>query len=130
MMACIQKIMPVLGMLAIGAGMIATAGCGTARRTEPIAPALLLSDPKLQRGQQAFYAHCHYCHPHGAAGLGPAIVNKPLPGFVITFQVRHGLGAMPSFHADRISTDELETVVAYIKAVHANKPAPKRVIPE
>lgn len=56
-------------------------------------------------------------------------MNKPLPGFLTTLQVGHGLGAMPSFKADRISSEELAAVVAYIKAVHANPPARERLTP-
>lgn len=104
-------------------------GCGTARRTEPHAPPLTFSDAKLTRGREVFFAQCHYCHPHGSAGLGPAIVNKPLPGFLLKFQVRHGLGTMPSIKADKVTAEDLDALVAYIKAVHANQPIPERVTP-
>lgn len=114
-----------LGMIAL----LVVTGCATARRLEPHAPPLSLSNPTLERGRTVFYAHCHYCHPHGSAGLGPAIVNKPLPGFLMKFQVRHGLGTMPSIKEDKVSAEDLDALIAYIKAVHANKPAPERVTP-
>lgn len=101
--------------------VLLAAGC-MARRTEPLAPPLEFTDPQLVRGREVFYAQCHYCHPHGAAGLGPAIVNKPLPSFMIKLQVRHGLGAMPSIKEDRVPAADLDALVAYIKEVHANKP--------
>jgi mono/diheme cytochrome c family protein len=95
--------------------------CMTARKTEPLrAPT---SDPKVARGQKIFFQHCHQCHPHGQGGLGPAIVNKPLPEFLMKFQVRHGLGTMPSFGADKIPPGDLEALMAYIKAVRSNPPA-------
>jgi mono/diheme cytochrome c family protein len=50
--------------------------CATARKTEPLAPPLDLSDAKVAHGQKVFFQHCHQCHPHGQGGLGPAIVNK------------------------------------------------------
>lgn len=53
----------------------------------------------------------------GGAGLGPAINNKPLPGWLIRFQVRHGFGAMPAFSEKEISDGELNDVVAYLKAL-------------
>jgi mono/diheme cytochrome c family protein len=110
-----------------GLTALVVTGCVSARRTEPIAPPLQLSDATLQRGQLVFYQQCHFCHPHGGAGLGPAIVNKPLPGFLMKIQVRHGLGAMPSFKADKLSSEDLASLVAYLKAVHANKPDSTKV---
>jgi mono/diheme cytochrome c family protein len=53
--------------------------------------------------------------PAGEAGLGPAINNKPLPGFLIRFQVRRGIGAMPAFSPDEISPQELENLVLFLK---------------
>lgn len=98
------------------------AGCLSARKTEPLAPPLELREPKLRRGEHVFFAHCHQCHPHGESGLGPAIVNKPLPSFLMKFQVRHGLGAMPSFGPEKISSEELDALMAYLKAVRGNPP--------
>jgi mono/diheme cytochrome c family protein len=62
-------------------------------------------------------AHCQPCHPGGEAGLGPAINDKPLPGFLIRLQVRSGVGAMPAFSAEEISVDELAALTAYLKAL-------------
>jgi mono/diheme cytochrome c family protein len=101
------------------------AACATARKTEPLAPPLNLSDPKLARGQKVFFDRCHQCHPHGEAGLGPAIVNKPLPEFLMKFQVRHGLGTMPSFGAEKIPPEDLDALMSYVKAVRGNPPNPE-----
>jgi mono/diheme cytochrome c family protein len=62
-------------------------------------------------------ANCHQCHPGGEAGLGPAINDKPLPGFLIRLQVRNGLGAMPAFSAQEISPDDLDDLIAHLKAL-------------
>lgn len=94
--------------------------CATARKLEPLAPPIDTSDPQVARGQKVFFQHCHQCHPHGQGGLGPAIVNKPLPEFLMTFQVRHGLGAMPSFGPEKIPKPDVDALMAYIKAVRAN----------
>jgi mono/diheme cytochrome c family protein len=99
------------------ATLVACAACTTARKTEPLAPPTDPSDPKIARGEKIFYQSCHQCHPNGQGGLGPAIVNKPLPEFLMKFQVRHGLGAMPSFGADKIPPDDLEALTSYIQAV-------------
>jgi mono/diheme cytochrome c family protein len=98
--------------------------CTSARKTEPLAPPLNLNDPQVAHGRKVFFQHCHQCHPHGQGGLGPAIVNKPLPEFLMKFQVRHGLGTMPSFGPDRIPSADMEALMAYIKAVRGNEAAP------
>src|SRR5687768_6696537 len=103
--------------------------CTTARKTEPLAPPLNLSDPKVAHGQKVFFQHCHQCHPHGQGGLGPAIVNKPLPEFLMNFQVRHGLGTMPSFGANKIPPPDMDALMEYIKAVRQNAPFPGGVQP-
>jgi mono/diheme cytochrome c family protein len=59
--------------------------------------------------------YCNQCHVGGAAGLGPALSNKPLPGLVIRFQVRHGVGVMPSFGPRAISDSQLDDLVWYMK---------------
>jgi mono/diheme cytochrome c family protein len=90
------------------------AGCGPAERGEPFAPPVRLASAEAEAGQRVFMTYCHQCHPGGAAGLGPALNNKPLPGFLIKYQVRHGLGAMPEFDERRISDEELDRLVAYL----------------
>lgn len=92
------------------------AGCGSARRGEPVAPPLALSAEE-QRGERVFMRECHLCHPGGEGGLGPAINNKPLPGFLIRLQVREGFGAMPAFPDEKVSSEELDAIVAYLKAL-------------
>jgi hypothetical protein len=44
-----------------------------------------------------------------------------LPGFLIRFQVRHGMGAMPSFSDAKIPDDELDDLVAYVRARRAHE---------
>lgn len=94
--------------------------CGSARRGEPI-----VGPPTLSRqaaaGETAFMTHCQQCHPGGQAGLGPAINDKPLPGFLIAMQVRNGFGAMPAFPRDEVSKAELDGIVAYLKALRRNE---------
>jgi mono/diheme cytochrome c family protein len=74
----------------------------------------------FSEGRRVFMNRCHQCHPGGEGGLGPAINNKPLPGFLIHFQIRHGLGAMPSFPPDKISEEEIHSVIAYLNSVRAH----------
>ena len=83
-----------------------------AEETRPV-----LSEKALH-GQTVFMQRCNRCHPEGMAGLGPSLINKPLPGFIIRFQVRNGLGAMPSFNKNILAKKDLDDVVAYLK--HSN----------
>jgi mono/diheme cytochrome c family protein len=92
------------------------AGC-SARRSEPIAGPLPDTSPEVARGGIAFDRHCSHCHPGGERGLAPALNDKPLPGFLIRFQVRHGAGAMPAFPRQTIDDQELDDIVRYLKAL-------------
>jgi mono/diheme cytochrome c family protein len=94
-------------------------GCGPERRGEPITKALDPKDPRVALGHHVFSQHCYQCHPGGAAGLAPAINDKPLPVNLIKTQVRQGLGAMPAFSKQEISDEELDGVVRYLKALRS-----------
>ena len=104
-----------LATLMLAAVVIVTA-C-SARRGEPLYGPLPITSAAVENGRQVFMRECHQCHPGGEAGLGPAINNKPLPGFLIHFQVRRGLGAMPAFSQDEISPQELDNLVLFLKAL-------------
>jgi mono/diheme cytochrome c family protein len=94
-------------------------GC-SGRRSEPLRGALDVSDPKISHGQVVYMEKCDKCHPGGDAGLGPSLNNKPLPGFMLGFQARHGMGAMPAFAEDELPKADLDDVVAYLKALRRN----------
>jgi mono/diheme cytochrome c family protein len=104
-----------LALLALVAAL-AVAACGTARRGEPLVGPLALA-PDAVQGEQVFMQHCHQCHPKGEAGLGPSLNDKPLPGFLVRLQVRRGLGAMPAFPAEEISSEELDALITYMAAL-------------
>lgn len=93
------------------------AACSTARRSEALNNAPVLQTESERRGQLVFMQHCHACHTGGAGALGPGINDKPLPGFLIRFQVRRGLGAMPAFSEEKISAAGLDDLLAYLKAL-------------
>ena len=94
--------------------MVFLAGC-SARRGEPLYGPLRITSTAVENGQQVFMRECHQCHPGGEAGLGPSINDKPLPGFLIRFQVRRGIGAMPAFSPNEISPQDLENLVLFLK---------------
>jgi mono/diheme cytochrome c family protein len=95
------------------------AGC-SARRSEPIAGPLPAASPEVRRGEVVFDRQCSHCHPGGERGLAPALNDKPLPGFLIKFQVRHGVGAMPAFSEREIADQDLNDLVRYLKALRRN----------
>ncbi len=111
------KSAPRVYLLLLYFALLLASGCSSARRTEPIAPPLEIRSESVMQGQTVFMEYCHQCHPGGEAGLGPALNNKPLPGWMIRFQVRHGLGAMPAFSEKEIGDRELDDLVAYLKAL-------------
>ena len=80
---------------------------------------MAVASPQVARGEHVFMENCHQCHPGGEAGLGPAINDKPLPGFMMKLQVRAGVGAMPAFSAHEISATDLDVLIAYVKARRA-----------
>ena len=92
-------------------------GCGSARRTEPIVGPMSVAADDLTQGRKLFMKNCDQCHPRGEAGLAPALNNKPLPAFLMKFQVRHGLGAMPAFSKDDISDQDLARIISYLQAL-------------
>lgn len=113
----ISRLIPLI----LVSSLIGAIGCSSARRGEPIKGPLIIEGKQLAAGQRAFMASCHQCHPGGRAGLGPAINNKPLPGFMIKLQSRVGLGAMPGFSSAELSDEDLDAIVVYLKALRQHK---------
>lgn len=104
--------------------VIGQAGCGSPRRGEPLAGPLRTDDPQVERGRLVFARNCHLCHPGGEGGLGPALNDKPLPGFLLRTQIRLGLGAMPAFNEQQISHDQLDDLVKFMMALRKHEDAP------
>ncbi|WP_162051567.1 c-type cytochrome [Pontibacter pamirensis] len=95
--------------------------CGTARRGVPMFDPVDIENQAVAQGEKVYMSYCQKCHPGGEAGLGPAINNKPLPGAMIKFQVRNGLGMMPAFKEEVIPDEELDNMVAYLKTLRKAK---------
>lgn len=94
--------------------LLLSAGCGSARRGEPLVGERQVPSAEIALGQRVFDVNCSQCHPGGEGGLGPALNNKPLPGWLIKFQVRNGLGVMPSFSSQQIGDEELDALTQYM----------------
>ena len=103
--------------LLLGVALAALPACGSARRGTPVGPPLELTTDEQRQGEVAYMRYCNGCHPGGEGGLGPALNSKPLPGWAVRYQVRHGLGAMPAFPERVIPDDELDALVAYMGAL-------------
>ena len=92
----------------------------SSRRSEPIKQKQFVSKTsRIANGQKVFMNHCQKCHPGGEGGLGPAINSNPAPQFIKRFQMRHGLGVMPSFKKDEISKSDLRDISKYLHAIKA-----------
>jgi len=104
----------------MAAGAMLVAACSSPRKSEPIAPQLKLTDAQLQ-GRLLYDRYCYKCHTEGEGGLGPSLNEKPLPGFAMKFQIRHGLGTMPAFPPERLSDESVEQIVDYLAALRGNK---------
>jgi mono/diheme cytochrome c family protein len=88
----------------------------SSRKSEPIRGKQFTPDnARVINGEQVYMIHCQKCHPAGEGGLGPALNSNPAPSFVKRFQVRHGLGVMPSFKKKEISKKDLHDIAKYIR---------------
>ena len=105
-----------LASLSLGCCLIAVA-CGSPKRDEPEKPAFVPANTTIARGEQIFKKQCDYCHPGGGAGLGPALNNKPVPGFAIRVQIKHGFGAMPAFDSTQIAAADVRAIADYLLAL-------------
>ena len=89
-------------------------GSCTAPKKEPAAEPISMPTEELEKGRVLFDQHCATCHPEGKAGLGPAIINKPLPEALIQFQIRNGVGVMPAFGEEVLSDEQVNHIAEYL----------------
>ena len=113
---------PAACLLAVLSATTLFSACGPQRRDEPVTEPLNYSDERVLLGHRVFSQHCHQCHPGGAAGLAPAINDKPLPVTLIRAQIRQGHGNMPKFSEQEINDEEVDGIVRYLKALRALRP--------
>ena len=100
------------------AATIRAAGRGSAREGD-LSAERFNADPQLARGRVVFMQQCHQCHIQGGPGLGPGIIDKPLPAAAIKVPVRAGAGTMPAFGQDKIEPKELDALVRYLQVLKA-----------
>ena len=87
------------------------------RKAEPLTQrSFVPANERIAKGERLFMAHCDKCHPGGEGGLGPSINGNPAPQLIKRFQMRHGLGVMPSFKKDEISKKDLHDISKFLHA--------------
>ena len=87
------------------------------RKAEPLTQREFIpANERIVNGERMFMIHCQKCHPGGESGLGPAINANPAPQLIKRFQMRHGLGVMPSFKENEISKKDLHDISRYLRA--------------
>ncbi len=69
-------------------------------------------------GSEVYAKVCAFCHE---AKVGPTIRGRGLAPAYITFIVRHGNRAMPSFRAGEIDDESLARVAEYVSKAAANQ---------
>ena len=86
----------------------------SAPKIAPYSEIVEMPTETLEDGRRHFNIYCATCHPGGMAGLGPAIINKPLPEFLIKFQIRNGVGVMPAFDDKVLSDEQVDNIAEYL----------------
>lgn len=88
----------------------------------PTAAPVVLDD-KAKAGLAIFQTNCTICHAkdgQAAGGIGPNLAtsaNSKDEAYVRNI-VRNGKGGMPAFAPDKVSDQDLDNIVSYIKAIH------------
>ncbi len=92
----------------------AVSNCSAPSRI-PAATVVSMPSEELREGRLLFSDYCSACHPGGRAGLGPSIINKPLPKALIRLQIRSGLGVMPAFKEHVLTDEQVRRIAGYVK---------------
>jgi mono/diheme cytochrome c family protein len=90
--------------------------CGVKAAPEPV------TNEQASAGRAVFVekSGCNRCHPGGERGLGPRLHGaefeaKHPTDETIRRQIRTGGGGMPAFTPDRLTEQQVEDVIAYIR---------------
>jgi mono/diheme cytochrome c family protein len=107
----------VMGLITVVISISVFVSACVARKGEPLKQKIFApQNERIANGQTVFMANCNKCHPGGEGGLAPAINSNPAPQFIKRFQMRHGLGVMPSFKKDEISKKDLHDISKFLHA--------------
>jgi mono/diheme cytochrome c family protein len=112
-----MKTISILCVVLIASLCVPQVSCSS-RKSEPITGKNYKAEnAEVKNGETLYMQHCQKCHPGGEAGLGPALNSNPAPQFVKRFQMRHGLGVMPSFTKEEISKSGLRDISKYLTSL-------------
>jgi mono/diheme cytochrome c family protein len=110
-----KKLLIIVCLVATVSSVVITS-C-VSRKSEPITQkSFVPATTRIAHGESVYMMHCQKCHPAGEGGLGPSITANPAPQFIKRFQMRHGIGVMPSFKQDEISKQDLRDISKYLYA--------------
>ena len=85
---------------------------GTPAATAPPSPS---AAGNVENGRAVYNTNCNACHPDGKQGVGPAITASS--DQTIISVARNGRGAMPAFGPDRISDQQMQDMLAYVRTL-------------
>jgi mono/diheme cytochrome c family protein len=72
-------------------------------------------------GKETFDNFCGDCHPDGGEDVGPSLIATPHSPAKLRKQIREGGGKMRPFSEQRLSKDDMESVLAWLASVNAVK---------
>jgi mono/diheme cytochrome c family protein len=108
---------------------IATLLMACGRKTQPVstdASGNVIFTKDELKGMRLFMTNCNRCHPAGEKAVGKSLVDKNIPDVAIRFQIRHGLGDMPSFNEDQLTDPDIDKIVSFIKILRTTRSNPAK----
>jgi mono/diheme cytochrome c family protein len=112
-------------------GVLVGVGCGGGGASEPDAEKSSggesaayegpIASTDAAHGKQVFSNFCDDCHPDGGADVGPSLIETPHTPARIRQQVREGSGKMRPFSEKRLSSEDMESLLAFLASVNAVK---------
>jgi mono/diheme cytochrome c family protein len=94
------------------AAAVGLASCG--EQTQPTPTTIATVNANRPRGEVVFAKYCNSCHPGGARGAGPSLVQAGLSEDEFKKVVRQGEKRMPAFNEGLIRNDDLDEMYDYI----------------
>lgn len=80
-----------------------------------------IASTDVAHGKESFDDFCGDCHPDGGEDVGPSLIATPHSPAKLREQIREGSGKMRPFPEQRLSKDDLESILAWLASVNAVK---------
>jgi mono/diheme cytochrome c family protein len=111
-----------LGLAACGGGSKGSEGAGSESsaggEAEYAGP---ITSTDATHGKEVFDNFCGDCHPDGGSDVGPSLIATPHTPARLRKQIREGGGKMRPFPEQRLSKDDMESILAWLASVNAVK---------